>query len=100
MEQYDSDYIKSNYFRIKSVAKDVEEIKDTLSDILGDDDQEVRLELEKDYTTEQRSEIGVSQSFEETVQIYAQERCEDKKLVDKYAALGLEILSEALVGGK
>lgn len=100
LEQYDSDYIKSNYFRIKSAAKDVEEIKDTLSDILGDDDQEVRLELEKDYTTEQRSEIVVSQSFEETVQIYAQERCEDKKLVDKYAALGLEILSEALVGGK
>lgn len=100
LEQYDSDYIKSNYFRIKSSAKNVEEIKDTLSDILGDDDQEVRLELEKDYTTEQRSDIGVSQSFEETVQIYAKERCEDKKLVDKYAALGLEILSEALVGGK
>lgn len=100
LEQYDSDYIKSNYFRIKSAAKDVEEIKDTLSDILGDDDQEVRLELEKDYTTAQRSEIGVSQSFEETVQIYAQERCEDKKLVNKYSALGLEILSEALVGGK
>ena len=52
--QYDSDYIKSNYFRIKSTAKDVEEIKDTLSDILGDDDQEVRLELEK---TIQRSSV-------------------------------------------
>lgn len=97
LEKYDSDYIKNNYFRIKSSAKDVEEIKETLSDILGDDEQEVRLELEKDYTTDQRSDIGVSQSFEETVQIYAKERCE-KKLVKQYTSVGLDIMSEALVG--
>lgn len=101
LEQYDSDYVKSNYFRIKSSAKDVEEIKDTLQDMLGEDNtQEIRLELEKDYNVEQRSEIDVSQSFDETVRIYAKERCEDKKNIDKYVDIGLDILSEAMVGGK
>lgn len=98
LEQYDEDYIKSNYFRIKSTASDAEDIKDALEDMLGEEDsQEVRLELEKEYTTEHRSDIGVSQSFEETVKIYAQEKCSEDKVKD-YAAKGLEILSEAMVG--
>ena len=98
LEQYDEDYIKSNYFRIKSTASDAEDIKDALEDMLGEEDsQEVRLELEKEYATEHRSDIGVSQSFEETVKIYAQEKCSEDKVKD-YAAKGLEILSEAIVG--
>lgn len=101
LEQYDSEFLTNNYVRVKASAKDAEDIKDSLEELLGEDSaQEVRLELEKDYATEQRSEIGVSQSFEETVKIYAQERCEDSDKIDYFTGRGLEILSEAIVGGK
>ena len=100
MNKLSPEFIKTNYVRVKSSAKDAEDIQDTLEDILGDDTGNVRLELEKDYITEHRSDIDVSQSFEDTVKIYAKEHCENDDILDNLTNLGLELLSEALVGGK
>lgn len=98
LEYYDADTLNSNYVRIKASADDVEEIKDTLEDILGDDStQEVRLELEKTYEKDARSDIGVAMSFEDAVKTYAKERYEGNSEVA--ANIGLSILSEAMVGG-
>lgn len=98
LEYADADTLRNNYVRIKASADDVEEIKDTLEDILGDDSsQEVRLELEKTYEKDARSDIGVAMSFEDAVKTYAKERYDGN--ADIAANIGLSILSEALIGG-
>ena len=100
LEAADAEYIKSNYVRVKSKASDAEEIQGKLEEMLGDDTQGVRLELEKDYTVEQRSEVSVTQSFDESVKTYAEERWENKDTLSYGLSQGLDILAEALSGGK
>lgn len=100
LEQADADFIKSNYVRVKSTASQADEIQDRLEDMLGDNTQDIRLELEKDYSVDQRSEVSVTQSFEDTVRTYAQEKWENKETLNSVIAQGLDILNEAMTGGK
>lgn len=100
LEQADADFIKSNYVRVKSTASQADEIQDRLEDMLGDNTQDIRLELEKDYSVDQRSEVSVTQSFEDTVRTYAQEKWETKETLNSVIAQGLDILNEAMTGGK
>lgn len=100
LEQADADFIKSNYVRVKSTASQADEIQDRLEDILGNNTQDIRLELEKDYSVDQRSEVSVTQSFEDTVRTYAQEKWENKETLNSVIAQGLDILNEAMTGGK
>lgn len=98
LENYDADTLNSNYIRVRASADDVEEIKDTLEDILGDSSQEVRLELEKTYEKDNRSDIGVAMSFEDTIKTYVEEKySKDNK--SEVIDIGLSILAEAEVGG-
>ena len=100
LEQADADFIKSNYVRVKSTASQADEIQDRLEDMLGDNTQDIRLELEKDYSVDQRSEVSVTQSFEDTVRTYAQEKWGTKETLNSVIAQGLDILNEAMTGGK
>lgn len=100
LEQADADFIKSNYVRVKSTASQADEIQDRLENMLGDNTQDIRLELEKDYSVDQRSEVSVTQSFEDTVMTYAQEKWENKETLNSVIAQGLDILNEAMTGGK
>lgn len=100
LEQADAEFIKSNYVRVKSTASQADEIQDRLENMLGNDTQDIRLELEKDYSIDQRSEVSVTQSFEDTVKTYAQERWETKETLNSVIAQGLDILNEAMTGGK
>lgn len=98
LEHYDADTLNNNYVRVKASADDVGEIKDTLEDILGDSSQEVRLELEKTYEKDNRSDIGVAMSFEDTIKTYVEEKySKDNK--SEVIDIGLSILAEAEVGG-
>lgn len=99
LEQADADFIKSNYVRVKSTASQADEIQDRLENMLGDDTQDIRLELEKEYTVDQRSEVSVTQSFEDTVKTYAQEKWENEETLNGVIAQGLDILNEAMTGG-
>ena len=100
LEQADADFIKSNYVRVKSTSSQADEIQDRLENMLGDNTQDIRLELEKDYSVDQRSEVSVTQSFEDTVRTYAQEKWETKETLNSVIAQGLDILNEAMTGGK
>lgn len=89
--------LKMDYIRVKASAKESELVKDDLESVLeqsGLDDLNIRLELEKEYTTEQRSDIGISNSFEETVEIYAEEKYDGKLDISKVTEMGMSILSE------
>lgn len=99
LENYDSDTLESNYVRVRASADDVEEIKDTLGDILGEDSTvEVRLELEKTYDKDNRSEIGVSMSYEDAIKTYVEEKY-DKENRAEATDMGLSIMAEAEMGG-
>ena len=91
--------IENNYIRVKSTAKDSDKVKKVLEDTEVNTSQ-IRLELEKEYVVEQRSEIGVSNTFEETVGIYASEKYNGDQDLEKIKRIGLEILQQALVGGE
>ena len=100
LKKYSKEYLESNYVRVKSSAEDVETIKDTIESILGDENSgEVRLELEKTYDTESRSDIGVSMSFSEAIETYVQEKYTGSINDFKVLEVGLDILSEATSGG-
>lgn len=100
LKKYDAEFLERNYIRVKANADEVENIKDALEDILGEDNtQEVRLELEKTYVKDARSDIGVAMSFAEAVKTYANERY-DKDNKDAVVDMGLSILAEATTGGE
>lgn len=94
------DIFNEHYVRIKSTAQDSDKVKDLLEKSVDMADANVRLELEKEYVTEHRSDIGVSNTFEETVDIYATEKYSGEQELSKIKEMGLTILREATVGGE
>ena len=96
LESLSPEFIKSNYIRVVSQADKAGDIQEKLTEILGDDTSSVKLELEKSYNTEQRSDVSVTQSPEEVVKTYASERWEDKERLEAVTTVGLEIMQEAL----
>ena len=100
LEKVDKEFLQNNYIRVKSSAQDASTVQEKLNEIVGDDKIEMRLELEKDYSVPQRSEVSVTQSFAESVKTYAHERWNDKYTLAKATDVGLDILSEAMNGVK
>lgn len=100
LEKADADFINSNYVRVKSTAEQADKIQNKLETILGEETQNIRLELEKSYETEHRSDVSVTQSFEDAVRTYAKEKWEKKETLNTIMEQGLSILSEAMTGGK
>ena len=96
LDKLSPDFIKSNYIRVISQADKAGDIQEKLTEILGGDTSSVKLELEKSYNTEQRSNVSVTQSPEEVVKTYASERWEDKERLEAVTTVGLEIMQEAL----
>lgn len=101
LKEMSPETLKTNYVRVKSKANQASEIQEELKEMLNEDvSQGVRLELEKDYVQEHRSDIGVTQSPEETLKTYAKEHWGDKDTLSSLVDCGLSILHEALTGGK
>lgn len=97
---FTQEFLENNYVRVKTKAENVEEVKELLEQFGGEETlNEVRLELEKSYVTEARSDINVSMSFEDTIKTYVSEKCSDNDKKLKIENLGLEILSEVVSGG-
>lgn len=93
-----TDDIKGNYIRVKASASDSGKIKEAIENL---DDIDVRVELEKEYVKEHRSDIGISTAFDDAVLMYAA-KAEGTSFKDdtKLRELGLEILHEAMGGDK
>ena len=100
LEKADASFISSNYVRVKSTAEQADKIQNKLETLLGEKTQNIRLELEKSYESEHRSEVSVTQSFEDTVRTYAKEKWEKEETLNVIIEQGLNILSEAMTGGK
>ena len=99
LEELGSEVIKNNYVRVKSSAEHASELSDKVTELLGDDTKEVRLELEKDYSVDHRSDVSVTQSYSDSVKTYAKERWENPDNLTYATDIGLSILSEAMTGG-
>jgi DNA repair exonuclease SbcCD nuclease subunit len=94
IDDYDKDSIKHNFIRVQTTAKDVDKVQDSLGDI-----SDVRIDVEKDYTKEARSDISVTMTYDDIVKTYveetnASEDCDNDTLI----RTGVEILRK--VGGK
>ena len=76
----------NNYYRMKVTAEKMEDIN---SDSIGDN---VKLELEKDYSEISRSSISLSDDYAVTLKKYVDEKYdgEDERILE----LGMEILNE------
>ena len=88
------DDMSNNFYRIKTQAEAVEAIKS----VLGDEKMNVKLDIERNYTKLDRSNIGIADSFEEAVKKYAKENYKGK--LNDVVDIGLDILAEAISGGK
>lgn len=87
------DNMDYDYYRIKTPAEAVEAIKS----VVDEDSTNIRLDIERDYSAADRSNIGISDSFEEAVKKYADENYYGELTGIK--DVGLEILAEAISGG-
>lgn len=99
LEELGAEVIKNNYVRVKSSAEHASELSDKVTELLGDDTKEVRLELEKDYSVDHRSDVSVTQTYADSVKTYAKERWNNETTLGQATDLGLEILAEAMNGG-
>ena len=97
----DSD-ISGNYIRIQASASDIEDIMSGLESDVGDIDssnnQMIRLELEKDYDGESRSDVSITMTMDEILGTYISENnttnIDDAVLLKK----GKEIYNKAING--
>lgn len=94
-----SDMLSYNHIRVRAQADQADDIQTAL-DSVTDDPDSVRLELEREYTVEHRSDISVVQSTADTVRTYATENWTDSGSLELVTAVGLSILSESQEGGK
>lgn len=88
------DNMSTDFYRIKTPAEAVEAIKS----VIDEENANVRLDIERNYAELDRSDIGISDSFEEAVKKYAKENYEGE--LGAVVDVGLEILAEAISGGK
>lgn len=102
LDKVDPEFIKNNYVRVKSKSDQVDMIQSKLDTMLGECTQSVRLEIEKDYSVEHRSDVGLTQSPEETVRTYAKEHWNTHDTLEYAMSVGLDIMSSAMNndGGK
>lgn len=87
IKNYSKEELEFHYVRVQTAAKDVDKVSKDLEDV-----GEVRLEIERDYAHEKRSEISVTMSQERILRTYVNEGIEDKELAEKIIAKGVEIM--------
>ena len=101
LENSSAQLLQEHYIRIKSTNDNSEKIQDLLESSLTEEELEssnIRVELEKEYISEHRSEIGISQSFEEIITTYTKEKLSEStsEEQEKMIFVGLDILSRAI----
>lgn len=89
VKSYPKDLLEYNYIRVQATAKDVEKVQNELGE-----SSDVRIEIEKDYTKNVRSNINVTMTQEEIVKTYVTEaHNNDESLpVDALIKKGTEII--------
>ena len=87
-------YSDEGYFRIKASSDSVE---DTISQV--EDVQNVKVEVEKDYTEPARSAIGLSDTFDSALEKYVNEKYNGDDPGD-ILKMGLDILHSVMIGGE
>ena len=96
LKKHDKEFFSNNYIRIKSNSENEKKFKDILDNNLKVKN-EVRFELKKDYNKELRSDITISNSISDSLNIYIDEQYTgDNK--EQLKELALSILEEATIG--
>lgn len=90
LKEYPKDKLEKNFIRIQATAKDVEEIQEELESI-----PDVKINLEKEYTKDVRSDISVSMSQEEILKTYVSESASENADCSLLISKGIEIMKKA-----
>lgn len=95
-EELSEEVLNANYVRIQVNSSDSDKVVSKVHEISENTSKAVRIEIEKDYSANARSEISITQSTEEVLRRYVDENSEDLDK-DKLLKIGIDIVSE--VGG-
>ena len=102
VNNFTAEQLAKNYIRVSSSAADAEEVMGTLDSMVSEaayayeDDafKQIRVEIEKDYDEDSRSDISISMSLTEIIQVYAKENAAETDDVNALIERGLKILSK------
>lgn len=94
IKDYSSEELGFHYVRVQTTAKDVDKVQKELEEV-----GEVRIEIEKDYVKNTRSDISVTMTHEDIIKTYVEESDSDSISADKKSLIdkGLEVVRK--VGG-
>lgn len=88
LDDYSEEYINNNYVRVQTTSKDVDKVQDKLKDV-----SDVRVEIEKEYSKNTRSDISVTMSHEEVIRTYVDEAAKQSELMtEPLINKGLEVI--------
>ena len=90
LKEYPKDKLEKNFIRVQAKAKDVEDIQEELESI-----PDVRINIEKEYTKDVRSDINVSMSQEEILKTYVSESAPENADYSLLINKGIEIMKRA-----
>lgn len=96
LKKHDKEFFSNNYIRIKLNSENEKKFKDILDNDLKIEN-EVRFELKKDYNKELRSDITISNSISDSLNIYIDEQYTGANK-EQLKELALSILEEATLG--
>lgn len=94
IDDYSKESIQANYVRVQALAKDIDKVQEALGEV-----SDVRIDVEKDYTKDARSDISVTMTYDDIVSTYVKETNENGDIDNaSLIKIGTEILRK--VGGK
>lgn len=102
VENFSAEQLAKNYIRVASNATDADEVIGALDSVISeaayayeeDAFNQIRVEVEKDYDSDNRSDISISMSLTEVIQVYAKENAADSDDVKALIEKGLDIVSK------
>ena len=102
VETFSAEQLAKNYIRVASNATDADEVIGALDSVISeaayayeeDAFNQIRVEVEKDYDSDNRSDISISMSLTEVIQVYAKENAADSDDVKALIEKGLDIVSK------
>ena len=102
VETFSAEQLAKNYIRVASNATDADEVMGALDSVISeaayayeeDAFNQIRVEVEKDYDSDNRSDISISMSLTEVIQVYAKENAADSDDVKALIEKGLDIVSK------
>lgn len=102
VENFSAEQLAKNYIRVASNATDADEVMGALDSVISEAAyayeegafNQIRVEVEKDYDSDNRSDISISMSLTEVIQVYAKENAADSDDVKALIEKGLDIVSK------